>query len=1524
MNNFALRLVLITLLVAGLSFGLWGMIHAQTHAELPQAEVSACGSIITDTTWTSDNLFLAQDCNVIVESGATLTIQPGTSVKFSGPTAALIVRGSLAAAGSPSLPITISSINDDAHGLVASASNGSPAAQDWYGLYFAPGSTVQISQAFIGYGTAYAFNDVVGWNQAQIFVDGAALNFTDVEVAHGIKPAIYLKGDSLTPQISGTYIHDHLSGDSYHPAAAIYQYSLNMQPTYQGLTLSANDRDEVMINVDAAMSQSVTLGGTNFGFICGYTLCVMSVPDQLTMTVDPGTLLDFGSSYGIIVASGGALIAEGTPSQPITFTSRLAASGDANQYWTGLWAQPGSQLRLDNCDISYADTTNYGSGGLEINSSDVQVSNCAIHDNKREGLYLYSRDGNDLNFTLANVSVYHNGQDGVYLTTSYGSTLSFTWDGGSIDHNGWAGMEVYTWFSSIYPTLKNLSINNNGALGDADYRKRGLNFDYHSVNPVLENLNLDDNAGEAIFWYCDGSIAAHDLSASGNGLDEIQIPGCALGGGRQWDLGEANLPVRVTGDITVSPAGLLSVMPGTTLRFDKNAYGSPTGMYVGDSSGGGASLYVYGTPDQPVSFTGTDETPGWWYGLSVRHDSQLVMLNCEVAYAGNSSYANLYASWGGFSETFVPNVLVQNCEFHHSAGRGVLFDFANVTPAQPPIFHDNSLHDNALEGVANWNAPLLDATNNWWGDASGPYHPVQNPGGLGDDVGDNILFDPWLTAPPEAGAASAGMFVSTGAPTRVSPGQVVDYSVQYLNLLGDTLTNSVLIVQLPRAAEYLDSTSGIYWPERHQVFWKLGDLAPGAQDFLAFSIRFQWGLPRDYQDGTLTIFSADNYNAGEVNTQGYLDYSPSGVDDVSLLTTQEFQDELDASLALESAYNAAVAGGYTFHSAAYVTRSEGEVVLEAVMVDSALRATEILSQQGGQVLVYEINAAEVIVSDAGGGMRLDLNTGEKSAWGTWESQTGLEGVSNAAGADAGCNSDACKRNCRWSILGWEYIKGKAGRVVAWTALAPFTGGGSVAGAVWEVGSTIKKFYDCDLDCRANPNQYCCEKGMVRWSGSTFTLFLGNSCYKEKCNETTGMWVPDGFKTCVAYGERCVAGIGGPGCVACSESTTLQVEAHPVTIQPYDAVAGCAAATASGTPRCRDLELFLAKDPNALYGPVGDMLPGQTATYTVTFENEGSGRAYGVYVIDTLPDVFDETTLDLQGVGQFLPGTREIFWLVGELGPKGDPDSQGVLTYTVGLKTGLPSGTVVSNQAVVYFPSVPEETPTNAWVNQVAPLAAEPQQVQTTYLAPINITLNGREASGLPLTYEIVAYPRGGQLNGSAPDLVYTPLENFSGDDGFLFTVSNGITTSRPANVAVQVLPDGDTTPPAVLWASPADGTQEVPVSTTPLLTDETGPIYEPALVVGVSEALVESTVTTDTVYLQPSGGTPVPAWVGFDPNLDQVILQPRQPLRPETTYTLSLAAGIQDLAGNPLVPYALTFTTGAASAQAVFLPLIQR
>jgi len=60
--------------------------------------------------------------------------------------------------------------------------------------------------------------------------------------------------------------------------------------------------------------------------------------------------------------------------------------------------------------------------------------------------------------------------------------------------------------------------------------------------------------------------------------------------------------------------------------------------------------------------------------------------------------------------------------------------------------HYNNIYGNSRHGVNasdNGGRPV-NASYNWWGDASGPHHTEKNAEGKGDDITDHVLFEPWL------------------------------------------------------------------------------------------------------------------------------------------------------------------------------------------------------------------------------------------------------------------------------------------------------------------------------------------------------------------------------------------------------------------------------------------------------------------------------------------------------------------------------------------------------------------------------------------------------------------------------------------------------------------------------------------------------------------------------------------------------------------------------------------------------------
>ena len=59
----------------------------------------------------------------------------------------------------------------------------------------------------------------------------------------------------------------------------------------------------------------------------------------------------------------------------------------------------------------------------------------------------------------------------------------------------------------------------------------------------------------------------------------------------------------------------------------------------------------------------------------------------------------------------------------------------------------NTIAGNALMGINAVGLAAgdeIDATDNFWGDFSGPFHPQKNPLGKGDRVTDGVKFDPWI------------------------------------------------------------------------------------------------------------------------------------------------------------------------------------------------------------------------------------------------------------------------------------------------------------------------------------------------------------------------------------------------------------------------------------------------------------------------------------------------------------------------------------------------------------------------------------------------------------------------------------------------------------------------------------------------------------------------------------------------------------------------------------------------------------
>ena len=240
---------------------------------------------------------------------------------------------------------------------------------------------------------------------------------------------------------------------------------------------------------------------------------------------------------------------------------------------------------------------------------------------------------------------------------------------------------------------------------------------YANGTAVISNTLITGQLGYALRFNdpgIDPQLAR--LQATNNGHNVV-----ALGGGSSYMFGDrlwenAGIPYEIffTG-FTVAEGETLTIEPGVTLRFVTSS-----SLYVA------GRLIAAGTPEQPITFTAVDPTPGSWGGINLigTHTSpaMAVISHATIEYGGSGPS-------GGNLRVESANAVVEYSRIQHSAAYDV-----HVAGGGAPKITFSQITDNALGGVKTIRNDIqVPAINNWWGHASGPFHPTSNPGGLGND-----------------------------------------------------------------------------------------------------------------------------------------------------------------------------------------------------------------------------------------------------------------------------------------------------------------------------------------------------------------------------------------------------------------------------------------------------------------------------------------------------------------------------------------------------------------------------------------------------------------------------------------------------------------------------------------------------------------------------------------------------------------------------------------------------------------------
>jgi len=204
--------------------------------------------------------------------------------------------------------------------------------------------------------------------------------------------------------------------------------------------------------------------------------------------------------------------------------------------------------------------------------------------------------------------------------------------------------------------------------------------------------------------------------------------------------GVGNIPYYFNG-YTVGTGAILTINPGVICKFGSGSINVQKGLIAQGSSAAGEEIVFtsmsddfYGG-DSNADGSNTSNDYNRWSGITFANTS--IDASCLLDYCVIKNIYNYNDYAGVTANSSSPSIT--NCSFI-AASNGV-----RATASSNPIINNCDFYNISYYGVNNVDKTFtIDATNNWWGNNSGPTH-ANNVDGTGIAVTDGVTYDPWLT-----------------------------------------------------------------------------------------------------------------------------------------------------------------------------------------------------------------------------------------------------------------------------------------------------------------------------------------------------------------------------------------------------------------------------------------------------------------------------------------------------------------------------------------------------------------------------------------------------------------------------------------------------------------------------------------------------------------------------------------------------------------------------------------------------------
>jgi hypothetical protein len=458
------------------------------------------GDIPNGTVWSNSEVQrIVGDARV--PAGATLTIEPGTIVKFNEFSAIdLFVEGTLIADGTAGQPIIFTSRRDDVGGDTNGDGNASaPGSGEWNTITFGSASTANVlDQVEVRYGG--------GGGPGMVVVNGAALALSNSVIRNSSSAGVRIATSNPT-----------LTSNTFQTnTGAAVSMDLASNPAISGVTLANN-------GVNGLLVDSGTLTGSRFWDDPDivYRLAHDVIVDAgATLTIAPGQVVKLLSFAASDLFVNGTLNADGTAARPIIFTTDRddTAGGDTNNngaesLGNGQWNTISFGATSTANVLDHVEMRHGGGGGpgmVVVNGAALALSNSVIRNSASAGVRIatsnptlttnsfQSNSGAAVSMDLASnpaisgVTIANNGVNGLLVDSG---TLTGTrfWDDPDIVYRLAHDVTVDAGATlTIAPgqVVKLLSFSANDLFVNGT-----LNADGTAARPIIFTTDRDDTAG---------------------------------------------------------------------------------------------------------------------------------------------------------------------------------------------------------------------------------------------------------------------------------------------------------------------------------------------------------------------------------------------------------------------------------------------------------------------------------------------------------------------------------------------------------------------------------------------------------------------------------------------------------------------------------------------------------------------------------------------------------------------------------------------------------------------------------------------------------------------------------------------------------------------------------------------------------------------------------------------------------------------------------------------------------------------